>query len=100
VLLLDPAGQPVRFGRLDTYGARQDTTACQLAASVVGSWDGIILADGTGELPIGGVGCAAIPFGRYHVWAWRGLEYELWQGDVDLTPKRGRVALDIPLERA
>jgi hypothetical protein len=100
VLLIDAKGQPVRFGRLDTYGARQDTSACQLAPSVVGSWDGIILADGTGEVAIGGVGCAAIPYGRYHVLAWRGVEYELWQGDVDLSAKRGRVALDIPLERA
>jgi hypothetical protein len=100
VLLLDAKGEPVHFGRLDTYGMRQDTTACQLAPSVVGSWDGIILADGTGEVPIGGAGCATIPYGRYHVWAWRGIEYELWQGDVDLTAKRGKVELDIPLERA
>jgi hypothetical protein len=96
VLLLDKDGEPVRFGRLDAYGARQDTTAVQIAPSVVGSWDGIILADGTGDVPIG----HEIPYGRYHVWAWRGIEFELWQGDVDVSAKRGRVALDIPLERA
>jgi hypothetical protein len=100
VLLLDARGEPVRFGQLDTYGMRQDTTACQLAPSVVGSWDGIILADGTGEVPIGGTGCAQIPYGRYHVQAWRGIEYELWEGDVDVSAKRGRVALDIALDRA
>jgi hypothetical protein len=96
VLLLDAHDEPVRFGQLDTYGQRQSTSAVTIAPSVVGSWDGIILADGTGEVPIG----RAIPYGRYHVWAWRGIEFELWQGDVDLSAKRGRVALEIPLERA
>jgi hypothetical protein len=96
VLLLDEHGEPVRFGRLDSYGQRQSTTAMPIAPSVVGSWDGIILADGTGDVPIG----REIPYGRYHVWAWRGIEFELWQGDVDLSAKRGNVALDIALERA
>jgi hypothetical protein len=42
----------------------------------------------------------AIRYGRYHVWAWRGIEYEKWEGDVDLSANRGRVALNIALERA
>ncbi len=96
VLLLDAQGEPVRFGELDTYGERQGTSAVTIAPSVVGSWDGIILADGTGDISIG----TDIPYGRYHVWAWRGIEFELWQGDVDLSPRRGKVALDIRLERA
>lgn len=100
VLLLDAKQQPVRFGKLDLYGQRQGASACAIAPSVVGSWDGIILADGTGELPIGTQGCARIPYGRYHVWAWRGVEYELWQGDIDLSAGKGRVELDVPLERA
>jgi len=100
VLLFDAHQEPVRFGKLDLYGARQGASACAIAPSVVGSWDGIILADGTGELPIGAAGCAHIPYGRYHVWAWRGIEYELWQGDVDLAANKGKVELDIPLDRA
>lgn len=42
----------------------------------------------------------AIPYGRYRVWAWRGIEYERWEGVVDLSADRGRVELAIPLERA
>src|SRR5690606_37054272 len=42
----------------------------------------------------------AIPYGRYRVWAWRGVEYERWEGEVDLSANRGRVELPIALERA
>ena len=42
----------------------------------------------------------AIPYGRYKVWAWRGIEYERWEGEVDLSADRGRVELAIALERA
>ena len=102
VLLIGPAG-PLHIGKLDLYDLRQGGAACQIAPSVVGSWDGLILADGTGEVPVGADRCEpspAIPYGRYHVWAWRGVEYERWEGDVDLTADRGRVELQIPLERA
>jgi hypothetical protein len=96
VLLFDAAHQPLRFGTLDLYGKRQATTAIAFAPGVLGTWDGIILAYGAASLPIGG----AIPYGRYHVWAWRGVEYERWEGDVDVTPERGAVELAIALERA
>src|SRR6185436_9366106 len=69
----------------------------------VGSWDGLILARGAGEVPVGADGCGsspAIPYGVYRVWAWRGIEYERWEGTVDLSEGRGRVELAIPLERA
>lgn len=100
VLLFDAEWQPLHFGQLDLYSQQQGAAACELAPSVIASWDGIILADGTGEVPVGHMSCAPIPYGRYHVWAWRGVEYDIWQGDVDLSANRGKVELDIPLERA
>ncbi len=96
VLLFDAQQQPVRFGTLDLFGKRQAATAVELARGVLGTWDGIIVATGEGEVPIG----LQIPYGRYHVWAWRGVEFERWEGDVDLSAGRGRVQVAIPLERA
>ena len=103
VLLFDAQNQPVHIGAIDLYGRRQGAAACSIAPSVIGSWDGLILADGTAEVPIGVDTCVptpAIPYGRYHVWAWRGIEYEKWEGDVDLSANRGRVVLAIELDRA
>ena len=54
-------------------------------------------------MPIGADACTpspAIAYGRYRVWAWRGVEYERFEGEVDLSAGRGRVELAIPLERA
>ncbi|HSK02388.1 MAG TPA: CehA/McbA family metallohydrolase [Kofleriaceae bacterium] len=102
VLLLAGDG-PLRIGSLDLYGTRQTTTACELAPGVVGSWNGLILARGAAAIPIGADACApspAIPYGRYRVRAWRGIEYELWEGEVDLSADRGPVELAIRLERA
>jgi hypothetical protein len=96
VLLFDAHGQPLHFGRLDLFGQRQGASAVVFSPGVVGSWDGIILADGTGDVPVG----ADIPYGRYHVWAWRGIEYELWEGDLDLSDPHGKVTLDVALDRA
>ena len=96
VLLFDDAHQPVRFGTLDLYARRQATTAVAFSPGVLGTWDGIIVAYGAAALPIGTV----IPYGKYHVWAWRGVEYEKWEGDVDLSAERGTVTLPIELERA
>lgn len=103
VLLFDAANQPLHIGRIDLYGARQGQGACPIAPGVVGSWDGLILAYGIAEIPVGFDSCnpsPAIPYGVYHVWAWRGVEYELWQGDVNLRESRGKVTLDIALDRA
>jgi len=102
-VLLFAGSEPLRIGSLDLYGARQTTTACVLAPGVVGSWDGLILARGVAEIPVGSDDCTpgpAIPYGRYRVWVWRGIEYELWQGEVDLSAGRGPVELAAPLERA
>jgi hypothetical protein len=96
LLLFDAEHEPVRFGTLDLYGKRQAATAVAFAPGVLGTWDGILLAYGAASLPIGTV----IPYGRFHVWAWRGVEYERWEGDVDLSPGRGHVTLAIALERA
>jgi len=102
-VLLFAGDQPVHMGRLDVYEMRQGAAACPIAPGVVASWDGLIVATGDAEIPVGSDNCTpwpAIPFGRYHVWAWRGVEFERWEGDVDLRDHRGRVVLDIPLERA
>jgi len=103
VLLFDAMGTAVHIGKLDLYDKWQAAKACRIAPGVVGSWDGLILGNGTGEVPIGVDSCSpspAIPYGRYKVWAWRGIEYERWEGEVDLTAERGRVDLAIPLDRA
>ncbi|HLL21802.1 MAG TPA: hypothetical protein VK427_06715, partial [Kofleriaceae bacterium] len=76
VLLFDKDGEPVRIGSLDLYGQRQGTTAWPIAPGVVGSWNGLIVARGAGEVPIG----KEIPYGTYKVWVWRGIEYERWEG--------------------
>lgn len=103
VLLFDARDQPVHIGSLDLFARRQAQTACAIAPGVLGSWDGLILAYGVAEIPIGFDSCApspAIPYGRYKVWAWRGVELERWEGTVDVSADRGTVELAIPLERA
>jgi hypothetical protein len=103
VLLFDAQDQPVRIGTIDLFGSRQGAGACAIAPGVLGTWDGLILAYGSGEVPVGVDTCVpspAIPYGRYKVWAWRGIEYEKWEGEVDLSPSRGRVELAIGLDRA
>src|SRR5690242_4982164 len=103
ILLFDGEGKAVHIGRKELYDdKRQAEASCPIAAGAVGTWDGIALAYGSAEIPIGADGCdpsPAIPYGRYTLWAWRGIEYELWKGEVDLRPGRGKVALAIPLER-
>jgi hypothetical protein len=103
VLLLDARGAPLRMGNLDLFGRRQGAAACAFAPGVVGSWDGLILGYGVAEVPVGVDRCApspAIPYGRYKVVAWRGIEYERFEGEIDLSAGRGRVELAIALERA
>lgn len=102
-LLLIGKDGPLRIGTIDLYGKRQAKTACQLGPGALGTWDGIIVADGTAEMPIGADGCAptpAIPFGEYEVWAWRGIEYDKWQGTWTLAPGQGTVEHTIALQRA
>lgn len=103
VLLVDARGAPLHMGNLDLYGRRQGAAACVIAPGVVGSWDGLILGDGAAEVPVGVDRCVpspAIPYGRYKVVAWRGIEFERFEGEVDLSANRGRVELAIALERA
>ncbi len=103
VLLIDSKGEPLRMGNLDVYGKRQGGAACVIAPDVIASYDGIILGRGVGLVPVGADTCTpspAIPYGTYRVWAWRGIEYELWEGEVDLSANRGTVSLEIALERA
>ncbi|HEU4732684.1 MAG TPA: CehA/McbA family metallohydrolase [Kofleriaceae bacterium] len=103
VLLIDAHGAPLHMGNLDLYGRRQAAAACAIAPGVVGSWDGLIVGQGLAEIPVGSDRCVpspAIPYGRYQVVAWRGIEYERFTGEVDLSAGRGRVELAIPLERA
>jgi hypothetical protein len=103
VLLFDPDGQPLRIGNLDVYGKRQGAAACVIAPGVIGSWDGLILGYGVAEVPVGSDHCVpspAIPYGRYKFVAWRGVEFERFEAEVDLSRGRGRVEVAIPLERA
>lgn len=96
--------QPLRFGTLDYQGGkRQVAGVCTLGPGVLAGWHGLMLAHGVGEVPIGGGdGCEptpAFPAGHYRVWAWRGFEYDLWQGEV--TVQNGvDQRLDIGLVRA
>jgi hypothetical protein len=103
VLLIDSKGEPLRMGNLDVFGKRQGGAACLISPDVIASYDGIILGRGAGVVPVGADTCVpspAIPYGKYRVWAWRGIEYELWEGEVDLSADRGQVPLEIALERA
>jgi len=103
MLLIDAHGAALHMGNLDLYGRRQGAAACALAPGVVGSWDGLILGHGTAEVPVGVDRCVpspAIPYGRYKVVAWRGIEYERFEGEVDLSEGLGRVELAIALDRA
>ncbi|CAN5707330.1 hypothetical protein BH11MYX1_BH11MYX1_47070 [soil metagenome] len=95
VLLHD--GEPVHLGTIDLYGQRQGATACAIAPGVIGTWDGIVLAEGRGTLSVGSQACAIVP-GTYTVWAWHGFDYERWEGRVTL--RDGDVTLEIPLARA
>ncbi|MEO6776504.1 MAG: CehA/McbA family metallohydrolase [Kofleriaceae bacterium] len=99
-VLLFAKDQPIHLGTIDLYGQRQGATACAYAPGVIGTWDGIVLAFGTGAVEIGAGGPCSPPYGRYTVWAWHGFDHEIWKGEVDLTADRGRVALAIPLVRA
>jgi hypothetical protein len=102
VLLFDAKRQPVHVGSIDLYDARQVKAFCSIGPGVIGSWDGFIVGDGTAEIPIGVDDCKpspAVKYGRYAIWAWRGPEHELWEGEVDLSAGRGVVATTIALER-
>jgi len=103
VLLIQDSEGALHMGNLDLYGKRQAAAACAIAPGVVGSWDGLILGTGLADVPVGADRCVpspAIPYGRYKVVAWRGIEYERFEGDVDLSEGRGTVELAIALERA
>jgi hypothetical protein len=110
--------QPVHFGDF------VDPPLCQgMATSLheiggggaLATWNGIALWNGEARLPIGTTwdvpanGCqgdagvadhrGSIPFGHYVVVAARGLEYELASADVELSPDRGEISIDLPLSR-
>lgn len=100
-IVLYEDGVPMRWGRVDMYGKRQ-ANGCALADGALGTRDGILIWRGEAELAVGPDGCEpwpAIPFGRFTVRAWRGLEHEVWEGTVEVAPGV-RTTLTIPLERA
>lgn len=103
LVLYDEEGEPLRIGTLDvSQGRDQDRGYCELADGVVGTWDGIALAFGVGEMPVGEPVCdeqPAIPYGRYRLKAMRGGEHEMFETTVDLRPGRGVVIVEAPLER-
>ena len=103
VLLFGPKGTPLEIGEVDLFNTRQGEAACVLAPGAIGTISGIIVAPGGAEIRVGSDHCSpspAIPFGTYKVWAWHGIDHERWEGEVDLSRGRGKVALTIPLERA
>lgn len=103
VVLFDASGAQLHIGKIDLYGQRQGNAACAIAPNVVGSWDGLVVGTGTGLVPVGGDRCSpspAIPYGVYKVLAYRGIEFERWEGTVDLSARKGKVDLAIALERA
>src|SRR4029079_432299 len=103
VLLVDARGTPLHMGNLDLYARRQGASACAIAPGVVGSWGGLLLGGRLGHVPGGADHCVpspAIPHGRYKVVAWRGIEYERFEGEVDLSAGRGRVEPAMALDRA
>ncbi|MEO8550649.1 MAG: CehA/McbA family metallohydrolase [Kofleriaceae bacterium] len=103
VLLFASDGKPLHIGKIDLYNQRQGAAACEFAPGVIGTWDGIVVASGVAELPVGRDRCApspAIPYGHYKVWAWHGFDHERWEGEVDLSANRGKVALAIALKSA
>ncbi len=103
VQLVAELGEPLHIGTIDLYGARQGATACVFAADAIGTWNGIIVGTGSADIPVGRDACKpspAIPYGRYKVIAWHGIDYDRWEGEVDLGAGRGRVELAIPLVRA
>lgn len=96
--------EPLRFGTLDYQGGkRQVAGVCTLGPGVLAGWHGLMLAHGAGEVPIGGGdGCEptpALPAGTYRVWAWRGFEFDRWQGEVTVRADAD-ARLDIALQRA
>src|SRR5690349_17515705 len=66
VLLFAAPASPVHIGTIDLWGARQGGGACSIAPGVLGTWDGLIFAYGSGEVPIGVDPCvpsSAIKYG-------------------------------------
>jgi hypothetical protein len=105
VLLHPTSGEIQGVGTWDIYdGKAQDRGFCDLGHGVLGTGEGFILPDGSGDLPIGvAAGCEpapAIPYGTYDLVVLRGIEYEMFQTRVTLTPGAGRITVVAPLERA
>jgi len=101
LMFFDDSGAPVRFGALDFLdGSRQSRGFCWIAPGALGTWDGLVLPWGTAAIPERAPcgDALALPAGRYRVWAWRGIEYQRWEGEVTLGAHV--VRLDIALERA
>jgi hypothetical protein len=104
VVLFGEDGAPVRVGFRDMWdGIDQDIGFCDLAPGVIGTFDGLFLVDGSGEIPVGDDRChpsPAVPFGRYRLVALQGIEHEMFETYVELAPRRGKVVVNAPLRRA
>ena len=105
VVLQDANRNIIGFGTRDMYsGIEQDLGFCDLGRGVLGTAEGLVLQDGSGDLPVnGGDGCTPTPailYGPVHVQIFRGIEYESFETDVDLVAGMGHVTIEAPLERA
>lgn len=91
---------PVRFGTRDFLdGTRQARGYCWLAPGALGTWEGLVLPWGEATIPAD-VACGALnvlPPGTYRVWAWQGIEFERWEGVVELG--KAPVTVEAELQR-
>src|SRR5215813_13314966 len=105
VVLQDMSRTVIAIGTRDINGGiDQDLGFCDLGRGVLGTSEGLVLQDGTGDLPIdGGDTCTPTPaicFGMVHIAVYHGIEYEPFETDVNLVAGMGHVTIDAPLERA
>lgn len=105
VVLQDTNRNVIPFGTRDMYdGSEQDLGFCDLGRGVLGTAEGLVLQDGTGDLPVnGGDSCTPTPavvYGLVHVVIFHGIEFESFETDVQLVAGMGHVTVDAPLQRA
>ncbi len=120
VTLFDAAGKPaecpddwVHFGRRVDEGTPTMGATVQEVGSggALATYHGLAIWRGFATIPVGvdlgGIGCEPggtccnrykkLPHGTYRLVAHRGIEYEVSEATVDLSPNRGEVTVVLPL---
>jgi hypothetical protein len=102
-------GSMLRFGRQFDQGFSMGTSCREIGTGgALATWQGILLWRGEAVLPVDEaweipdvpVEARTIPHGRYRLVASRGIEYDLTEATVGLSPGMGEVRLELPLARA